>query len=356
MLHRIAWPSLLAIVSCISMAALGQEAPGRGPEGHAAAPLPASSSDPALDALLARLSGANAAVGEAIAKVASPAARARLQAAFGPASQRAMAMLAVARIFQDDPEADLALFAAAAALLERVGRGDAVPELALWGDQLDEEETRHSRARSALLPVLLGIRSEIAARRARGGDAKVLDEAEALLAIASVSRTSESVWLRREARFSTPLDLRESIELAWHPRAMEPEPGSWSDYGQLEWNELRALAEPVQRVLLEPGKAANAGAVPYGHYLFAVRAKATPWWGLAPIEVSDLEALAVIEDQALVLATWAEGGAAAVRYELGTQDLVTRGDLDGRAKVLAFDPAENHVGIRHELRLASDFG
>ncbi|MEQ1633778.1 MAG: alpha-2-macroglobulin family protein, partial [Planctomycetota bacterium] len=184
----------------------------------------------------------------------------------------------------------------------------------------------------------------------------VLDEAEALLAIASVSRTSESVWLRREARFSTPLDLRESIELAWHPRAMEPEPGSWSDQGQLEWNELRALAEPVQRVLLEPGKAANAGAVPYGHYLLAVRAKATPWWGLAPIEVSDLEALAVIEDQALVLATWAEGGAAAVRYELGTHDHVTRGELDGKAKVLAFDPAENHVGIRHELRLASDFG
>lgn len=312
-------------------------------------------SDPAYDALLSRLTDRTAAMAETIAQIPSPAARARLQAATGASDQRAMAMLAVARAFPADPEADLALLAAAAALLHQEGRGDAVPELELWVDEVGERSWNHGRARGALLPVLLGIRSEIDARRARGGDAKVLDEAAALLAIASVSRTSEPVWVRRDAPFAPPSDLRESIELAWHPRAME-DLGSWSDDGRLSWNELLTLAEPVQRAVLEPGKSTPAQPVPYGHYLLAVRSKAAPWWGTAPIEVSDLEALAVLEDQALVLATFSEGGAATARYELGTPDHVLRGDFDGRAKVLAFEPAEDHVGMRHELRLASDSG
>jgi hypothetical protein len=350
MLRHFATRVLAAVSLLLATATAQQSSPPTGERTGVAEP------DPAYEALLARLADRPAAVADAIAQLPSPAARARLQAATGPSEQRAMAMLAVARAFPGDPEADLALLAAATALLQHEGRGDAVPELAAWVDEIGERPWFHDRARGALLPVLLGIRGEIAARRARGGDAKVLDEAMALLTIASVSRTSEPVWLRREARFPVPADLREPIELAWHPRAFAAFQGLVRDSDRLDWRELLALAEPVQRAGLEPGKVAKAEAVPYGHYLLAVRSQATPWWGVVPVEVSDLEAFAMIEDHALVLATWAEGRAIGARYELATRDALERGELDGSAKVLPLEPAANHAGWRHELRLASEFG
>jgi hypothetical protein len=350
MLHHPAIRVLLAIPLLIAAVMAQQSSP------RTSARTTVGESDPAYDALLARLADRPAAVVDAIAQIPSAAARARLQAAMGPTEQRAMAMFAVARAFPGDPEADLALLAAATALLQHEGRGDAVPELAAWVDEIGERPWFHDRARGALLPVLLGIRGEIAARRARGGDAKVLDEATALLTIASVSRTSEPVWLRREARFPVPADLREPIELAWHPRAFAAFQGWGHGSDRLEWSELRALAEPVQRAGLEPGKPAPTEVVPYGHYLLAVRSQATPWWGVVPVEVSDLEAFAMIEDQALVLATWAEGRAIGARYELATGDAVERGELDGSAKVLPLEPAANHAGWRHELRFTSEFG
>jgi hypothetical protein len=325
-------------------------------QARVAAPNGAAAPDPAHDALLARLADRPAAVADAIAQISSPAARARLQAAMGPVEQRAMAMLAVARAFPADPESDLALLAAAAALVLHQGRGDAVPELALWVDEIGERRWGHDRARGALLPVLLGIRSEIDARRANGGDAKVLDEAMALLGIASVSRTSEPVWMRREARFVAPFDLREPIELAWHPRMFAPFQVWGGDSDRLGWNEFRSLAEPVRRMALAPGRQTQAEAVPYGHYLLAVRSQASPWWGAVPVEVTDLEAFAVLEDRAFVLATWAEGRAVGARYELASGDVVERGELDGSVKVLPLDAAANHAGLLHELRLTSEFG
>ena len=356
MLRLLALRSFVVVLLLLLASAAAQQGAASPPApSPAAAPDPAH--DPALEALLARLAERPADVGKAIAAVPSLAARARLQAAFGPLRLRPMAMLAVARAFPGDPEADLALLAAAAALLVHQGRGDAVPELAQWSDEIDDERTYLASQQAALLPTVVAVRQEIDARRAAGGDAAVLDEAAALLAIASVSRGGgAAVQLRCNAAFQVPADLGEPIELAFHPRELPAYGGSWSDRHRLNWGELRTLGEPLQRTLLTPRRAVATAPVPPGDYLLAVRSQATPWWGVVPIEVSDLEALAVLEDEAVAVAAWAEGRAVAAPFELTGGAQAQRGRLAGGPQVVALDANARERGYAYDLRLHSEFG
>lgn len=351
---------LLAVRSFVVLwfllaSATAQQGATSEPAGAAAAPDPAQ--DPAFAALLARLAQRPADVGRAVTAVPSPAARARLQAAFGPLRLRPLAMLAVARAFPDDPEADLALLAAAAALLVHQGRGDAVPELAQWSDEIDDEPAYAAARQVALLPTVVAVRREIDARRAAGGDAAVLDEAAALLAIASVSRGGgAAVQLRRDAVFQAPADLGEPIELAFHPRVLPAFDGDWRRGHRLGWHELRTLGEPLQRTLLTPRRAVATAPVPPGDYLLAVRSQATPWWGVVPIEVSDLEALAVLEDEAVAVAAWAEGRAIDAPFELTGGAQGQCGRLAGGPQVVALDANARERGYAYDLRLHSEFG
>lgn len=356
MLRLLALRSFVVVLLLLLASAAAQQGAASPP-----APSPAAAQepahDPALEALLARLAERPADVGKAIAAVPSPAARARLQAAFGPLRLRPLAMLAVARTFPGDPEADLALLAAAAALLVHQGRGDAVPELAQWSDEIDDERAYGAAQQVALLPTVVAVRREIEARRASGGDAAVLDEAAALLVIASVSRGGgAAVQLRRDASFSTPADLGEPIELAFHPRVLPAYEGSPGDRHRLDWHELRTLGEPLQRTLLTPRRAVATATMPPGHYLLAVRSQATPWWGVVPIEVSDLEALAVLEDEAVAVAAWAEGQAVEAPFELVGGSQAQRGRLAGGPQVVALDAKAREGGYAYDLRLGSEVG
>lgn len=356
MLRLLALRSFVVVLLLLLASAAAQQGAASPPApSRAAAQEPAH--DPALEALLARIAASPADVGKAIAAVRSPAARARLQAAFGPLRLRPMAMLAVARAFPDDSEADLALLAAVAALLVHQGRGDAVPELARWSDELGDDRLYFASQQVALLPTVVALRREVDARRAAGGDAAVLDEAAALLAIASVSRGGgAAVQLRRDASFSSPADLGEPIELAFHPRVLPAYEGSPGDRHRLDWRELRTLGAPLQRTLLTPRRAVATAPVPPGHYLLAVRSQATPWWGVVPIEVSDLEALAVVEDEAVAVAAWADGHPVDAPFELAGGSQVLRGTLAGGPQVVALDDAVREGGYAYDLRLGSEVG
>ena len=347
--------SFVSLLVLLTMAT-AQESAGR-VGGRTALAATGQGADPAYEALLAHLADRPADVAKAIVELPSPATRARLQAAFGPGEQRPMAMLAVARLFPDDPEADLALLAAAAALLVHEERGEAVPELELWMRELGEDRPMGVRSHAALLPTIVALRHEIAARRARGGDAKVLDEAAALLAIASVSRGGgAAVQLRRDEPFTVPEDLGEPVELAWYPRELPAFDGYARGGHRLHWSELRTLGEPVQRALFAPRRQWAAPAVPHGHYLLAVRSQATPWWGVVPIEISNLDALAVLEDEAVVVAAWAEGHAAGAHFELTGRAVTQSGELEVAARVVALEAAMRERAWGYELRLASEFG
>src|SRR5262249_41353200 len=120
-----------------------------------------------------------AAAARAAAQATAPASRARLQAALLPKEQRPAAMLAVARFFPDDAEADQAILAGSAAILVLFGRGSVVPGLEAWTDS--EDESRYAVATEPLAPVILGLRDAAAARKAKGGDRAVLQQAERLL-------------------------------------------------------------------------------------------------------------------------------------------------------------------------------
>lgn len=350
----------LFVAICWLLAALRAQ---HDPAERTSQPSPAAtttpSDDPAYDALLARLAERPGDVAKAIARVASPAARARLQAAFGPAELRPMAMLAVARLFPDDPEADSSLLAAAAALVANEGRGDAVPELALWNAELSEHVSTYSRAQASLLPTLLAVHREIAARRARGGDPAVLDHATELLGIASVSRgVASTVWLCSDARFATPSDLREPIELSWYRREFPTHSRVVSSMAvdPLRWHELLDLGAPIQRSLLEPQRAAHTATILPGHYLLAVRSLSTPWWGVLPIEVSDLEVLAAIDKQALVLATWGTDHPIAASFELTGRTAKQGGAVDGDGSVVPFEPAVAGCTTAFQLEVRSEAG
>lgn len=345
----------LFAISWLLTTVLAQQ-PGERTDQPAPAERAAPSDDPAYEALLARLAERPGDVAAALARIPSPAARARLQAAFGPSEQRPMAMLGVARMFPDDPEADLALLAAAAALVQYEGRGEAVPELDLWHAETAGFRPMGNRAQASLLPTLLALHREVAARRVRGGDPAALDEASALLRVASVSRSAGTVWLRSDARFETPDDLREPIELAWYRRERAGSPTASTDLDWLHWHELLALGDPRQRTRLEPQQTACSALVPTGRYLLAVRSLSTPWWAVQPIEVSDLEAVAVLEEQALVLAAWDEDRPLAARFELAARHGQLRGAVEGHGTVIPIEPGVGVPDTSFELEVTSDAG
>lgn len=346
--------SLLVAASLgTSLAAAPQGGVGQDP---AAVLVPVTEPDPVYDALHAHLAHRPADVAAALAKIPSPAARARLQAAFCPVDQRATALLAVAQRFPDDPEADLALLAGAAAAVVTMGRGEAANETMQWHERVDEDRYATARAKQALLSVVNALHGEVARRRAAGGDAKVLDEAAAMLAVASVSRPQlEPVWFERDDRFRAPQDLRESIAIAFHRRAPASIGVTAYQGDRLRWSELLDLGALVQSVTFEPRRAAVSPEIPYGHYLCTVRSQATPWWGVVPVEVSDLVAVAVNDEQTLVLATWCGTQPVRAQFELEGWHGQQQGDVDGRGAVIAFDERLG-AGASWQLRLASEFG
>ncbi|MBL8733654.1 MAG: hypothetical protein JNN13_14885 [Planctomycetes bacterium] len=247
--------------------------------------------DPADDVLSALLRDQPAAAARAAANAATPALRARLQAALRPAPARAAAMLAVAQAFPADAEADRALVAGAAAALAAANRQPAVPELAAWSPIDDDRDTDAE----AMAPVVLGLTAAVAARRRAGGDAQLLQEAERLLGLARVTRFGLSpVRVPTTAAWQRPPELQEALDLRLVPCAP----------GRLPWPELDALGAPLWTATLPATGPFALPALPAGDWLLAAQSTTTTWRGVRRVLVSDLEAIGLEQEGWLALATF----------------------------------------------------
>jgi hypothetical protein len=259
--------------------------------------------DPAADVATALLRRDAAAAASAAASAATPALRARLQAALLPASERAAAMLAVARAFPADPEADRALVAGAAAVLAGCRREQAVPELDVWNAVTDDDDFDAD----GLAPVVLGLREVVAARRTAGGDAALLQDAEAMLSLACVSRFG--LWPARVPVGSTwqrPAQLAEPLQLRLLPCGP----------GYLPWHELDSLGAPLWTATLPVAGPFELPQMPPGDWLLEVTSTKSPWRGVRRVLVSDLEAVALSQDGHLAIAAFDARGPTAARWEL----------------------------------------
>jgi hypothetical protein len=280
------------------------------------------------------------------ATAGSPAERARLLAALEPVPARAAAMLAVARTFADDPEADRALVAGAAAVLEGAGAGriEASPELAAW----NEFDDRGEFDPEVLAPVVLELREAVAARRAAGGDAALLQEAERLLSLASITRFGLlPARVSRGAPWERLRELREPLRLSLFP--CEP--------GRLAWPDLDALGPATWSATLATSDTSALAELPAGEWLLEARSTNTPWRGVRRVLVSDLEALALTQDGWIALATFDRDGNAAAQWELRRPGVETeRGQLAAQPE-LVHVPGLSHSHVnRCELRFSGQSG
>ena len=267
------------------------------------------------EATLALLRHEPAAAARAAAAAESPALRARLQAALLPATERAAAMLAVARAFPADAEADRALMAGAAAALNAARRTEAVPELAAWAEIEGDSDTEAG----ALAPIVLGLQEALAARRAAGGDAELDDEAERLLSLARVTRFG--LWPARVpvgAPWQRSRVQREPLELRLSP----------CDPGRLSWTQVDRLGAPAWTATLPVAGPVALPAIPAGDWVLEARSTTSPWRGVRRVLASDLEPVVLAQDGCLVLAAFDPRGAAAARWELWQGGAaVERGEL-----------------------------
>lgn len=310
--------------------------------------------DPAAAAVAALLRGETGTARILLAGVHDPARRARLQAALLPASRRAAAMLAVARAFERDAaageECDHAIHAAAAAVLIALGRDevfDGAQEIEAFPDvERDRVDA------GALNVVIEGLLAVLDARRERGGDRALLDDAEHWLALACTTR-HEFAPLRvaSDAAWRVPRPLRETILL----RATRVAPGP------LDWRTLRWQGEATRTVVLlgdgedtDLGPSALAAFEP-GAWQIELRSASRPWRGVRCIEVSDLEVLGVAEHDTLAIGTWRNGrdATAMLRVERAEGPPIT-GEVDGAAVVqLPRDGGLEHaILLRDEAHVA----
>ncbi|MBK8978450.1 MAG: hypothetical protein IPM29_21320 [Planctomycetes bacterium] len=281
------------------------------------APRPAAQLPPEFADALAE------ALGSAPRDRADAALRARLQAAASSAHVRARALLEVARAFPDSPEADAAIRAGAAALLVSLGRSDALPELAaLLGGEVGfaglEEPT-------ASEPALLvdGLGAALHARAARDdADRAVLAEAAELLALARVTRL-----LPAPARFASDAHLAVPVaraeDLLLHAIAAPP--------GELSWRDVGRLPRPLRTVWLPADRAEpELPALPPGRYVLALESPRTGWRSMRPVEVSDLDVVALCSgEQVAVLALRGRRPVEVSAVLRAGRDEVRFGQIDG---------------------------
>lgn len=289
--------------------------------------------DPAAAAVAALLRGEPGTARSLLAGIHDQAQRGRLQAALLPASRRAAAMLAVARAFERDAaaggECDQAIHAAAAAVLIALGRDevfDGEQEIeALADDEPDRVDP------GALNIVIEGLLAVLDARRERGGDRALLDDAEHWLALACTTR-HEFAPLRvaSDAAWRVPRPLRETILL----RATRITPGP------LDWRTLRWQGEATRTVvLLGDGEDTDLGpsaltAFEPGAWQIELRSASRPWRSVRCIEVSDLEVLGVAEHDTLAIGTWRDGRDANAMLRIERDDgPPIAGEVDGAAVV-----------------------
>lgn len=307
--------------------------------------LPMFAQDPAADVAAALLREDHAAAARAIASVTSPAARARLQAAMLPEEHRAAALLAAARAFLDDPEADRALLAGAAAALLGLDRKEALPGLAAW---MEVEDGRSWADAEDLAPVVLGLREAVGKRRASGGDQALLQEAQRLLELACVSRFG--LWPARVqpgAAWERPAGLAETL----HLRALPCAPG------HVRWDQLDQLPAPAWTGTLPPSGAFALPVLPAGNWVLEARSPGSPWRGVRVVEVSELDAIALAADRTLVLAAFDRAGSAAARWQLRAGDAeLARGELGAKPVLVALPEAKAGNYATRELRLQGASG
>lgn len=276
-----------------------------------------------------------------VALATNPAERARLLAALEPVPERAAAMLAVARAFAADPEADRALVAGAAAALAGAGAGrvEASPELAAWM----EFEEFGDWDPQALAPVVLGLHEAVAARRVAGGDAQLLEEAERLLALASVSRFGLApVHVPVDAPWERLREVREPLRLSLFP--CEP--------GPLAWRDLDALGPATWSTTLSTPDVSRLAPLPAGDWLLEARSTITPWRGVRRVLVSDLQALALTQDGWIALAAFDRDGPATAQWELRRSAArVLRGELEARPALVHVEGLSAGGTDYGELRL-----
>jgi hypothetical protein len=295
---------------------------------------PIAAQDPAADAALALLRREPEAAAHAVAAVASPAARARLQAALLPAAQRAPAMLAVARAFAGDPEADQALLAGAAAVLLALYRSEALPDLAAWAEV--EQDGRDFEP-ELLRPVVLGLRQIAAARALVGGGNPTVAEAQRLLELACVSRFG--LWparIARDAAWERPAGLGEPLQL----RALPCAPG------HVRWDQIDALQAPGWTGEMPVSGPLSLTPLPAGNWLLEARSAQSPWRGVRVVEVSDLHGVALENDGQLVLAAFDRDGPASAQWQLRASGAeLQRGELGAAPALVALGkPARASYG------------
>lgn len=300
--------------------------------------------DPADEVALALLRREPAAAARAAASAKTPAQRARLMAALRTESARAVAMLAVARAFPEDAEADRALVAGAAALLDGAMRTEAVPELAAWR----EVEGGQDSDPESLAPVVLGLAEAVAARRAAGGDAALLQEAERLLSLAHV--TQFGLWPARVpvgAPWQRPAGQREPLEVRLLPCGP----------GHLPWPQLAGLGAPAWTATLPVSGPVGLPALAAGDWLLEARSPGAQWRGVRRVLVSDLEAVALVQDGWLAMAASDPRGAAAARWELWRDGAaLERGGFGASPVLVHLAPATVEHGGSAELRLSGERG
>lgn len=258
--------------------------------------------DPIDSCASALLRGDHATAARHAASAATPATRARLEAALLPPGQRAAGFLAVAQAFPHSSDADHAIVAGAAAILVQRAwsdpSGSSLPELADWLDR-ENDPNRDWRLSWWDAPgtgaVLDGLVAALERRRAAGGDAELLATANTLLRQCVVSRYAFApARVVPGAVWSAAGERRAALRFRAHRRA--PGLGSWAELG----SEL-----PAELDLLLPRDAASAlPALPVGDWLLELTTPGTPWRAVRPIEVSDVDLFGVLSHGCLAAGVW----------------------------------------------------
>lgn len=302
--------------------------------------------DPAADCAVALLRKDHAAAAHAAAAATAPASRARLQAAMLKLEDRPAAMLAVAQAFPADGEADHALLAGAAAIVQILQRTEAVRGLDAWTD-LAGEGSEYAFDTAVLAPMVLAMRSVLSARK-QAGDAALLREAERLLELATVSRFG--LWpaqVARDAAWERPQGLAEDLHLRLLPCAP----------GEVTWDRIEALAAPAWQGMWSNTGEVKLPPMPPGNWLLEARSAARPWRGVRVVEVSDVDTVALAAGGVMVLAAFDRSGPIAAEWQLraGSAERA-RGTIGKAPQLLAWPPVQEHEPRNRELLLQTDAG
>jgi hypothetical protein len=310
---------------------------------------PASPNAVDLELVDALRSGA-AGVGDRLKDVADDARRARLQAALEPLEHRPLALLQVAQAFPDSPEADRALLAASAALIQVRGRTEALPELEVWLGYEEERGSHHGSqpldARQTYTELLAEIDSR---RRHADADPALLGWARELLDLLRLTHADlDPIRIRAADSWLLPGPRREDLLLSWTP----------TPPGDLDALDLTALPAPEHSLLVPRDRhPLRVDAPPPGRWLITWTSPETRCRSARAVEIGDLEAVALIGTDRLALLALRDGEPTEVRAAVrdgrepfeaswvdGTEvlELPDRGVLD-----LDLESADGHATTLH---------